>query len=295
MSHFGYHGRILHLDMTRAETRVEAPPEAVYRITAGAGILAARMLFEHTPARIDPLGPDNLLIFANSVVSGFRLPGLARHVVCAKSPLTHGIGEARVEGPFSADLKRTGFDSLVFHGAASRPTGVLIDDGAVSFFDAGDLWGMATNEATDVLEDRYGSEAGVAVIGPAGENLVRFASILSHRTHQAQRMGMGAVMGSKKLKAIVVKRGSPPAVADAEACERIRSEFVDAIPHNVLASWQKNRPGFAVWVHDHGIDAALDVDNFRTASFAHVDDYDKPRWAPWYRGVAVCPAAGTTA
>ena len=289
MSHPGYYGRILHLDLARNETRVEEPPETLWRITGGAGILAARVLLEHTAAGIDPLGPDNLLVFANSVLSGFPLPGLARHVVCAKSPLTHGIGETRVEGPFSADLKRSGYDALVFHGAADRPTGVLVDDGRASFFDASDLWGSPTNEATDHLEARFGASSGVAVIGPAGENRVRFASIVSHRTHQAQRMGMGAVMGSKNLKAIVLRGGSLPPLADAATCERIGAEFADAIPDNVLASWQKDRPGFAVWVHDHGIDAALDVDNFRTASFAHADDYDKPRWAPYYRVVAPCP------
>ena len=289
MSRPGYHGRILHLDLTRGETRVEEPPESLWRITGGAGILAARLLLEHTDPGIDPLGPDNLLVFANSVLSGFPLPGLARHVVCAKSPLTGGIGETRVEGPFSADLKRSGYDALVFHGAAGRPTGVVVEDGRASFFDASDLRGLATNEATDRLEARFGDGVGVAVIGPAGENLVRFASIVSHRTHQAQRMGMGAVMGAKNLKAIVLRGGSLPPLADSATCERLSAEFASAIPDNVLASWQKNRPGFAVWVHDHGIDAALDVDNFRTAAFAHADEYDKPRWAPYYRGVAPCP------
>ena len=289
MSQPGYHGRILHLDLARCETRVEEPSESRWRVSGGAGILAASMLLEHTPAGIDPLGPDNLLVFANSVLGGFPLPGLARHVVCAKSPLTNGIGETRVEGPFSADLKRSGFDALVFHGAADRPTGVLVEDGRASFFDASDLRGLPTNEATDRLEARFGSGTGVAVIGPAGENLVRFASIVSHRTHQAQRMGMGAVMGSKRLKALVIRGGTVPPLADPATCERIGAEFAAAIPGNVLASWQKDRPGFAVWVHDHGIDAALDVDNFRTASFAHTDDYDKPRWAPYYRGVAACP------
>ena len=289
MSRCGYHGRILHLDLTREETRIEEPPETLYRVTAGAGILAARLLLEHTVAGIDPLGPDNLLIFANSVASGVPLAGLARHVVCAKSPLTGGIGEARVEGPWSAALKCSGYDALVFHGISHRLTGVLIEDGTVSFFDASDLGGLTTGQATDRLEHRYGAGAAVATIGPAGENVVRFASIVSHRTHQAQRMGMGAVMGAKKLKAIVLKGGSPPPLADAAAAERVSADFAAAIPHNVLASWQKNRPGFAVWVHDHGIDAALDVDNFRTASFVHTDRYDKPHWAPYYRGVAACP------
>lgn len=109
----------------------------------------------------------------------------------SKSPLTNGIGETRVEGPFGAGLKRSGHDALVLHGTADRPTGVLIDDGHPSFFDAGDLWGVSTNEATDRLEARFGAGSGITVIGPAGESRVRFASIVSRRTHQAQRMGMG--------------------------------------------------------------------------------------------------------
>ena len=102
-------------------------------------------------------------------------------------------------------VKRTGYDALVFHGAADRPTGLLIEDGAVTFFDAAAQWGLTTDKATDDLESRFGSDAQIAVIGPAGENTVRFASIVSGRTHQAQRLGMGAVMGAKRLKAIVLK------------------------------------------------------------------------------------------
>ena len=289
MSRYGFHGRLLRVDLGRKVCRVEEPPDLQYRITGGAGVLAARLLLERTTPGIDPLGPENLLIFANSAVSGYPLAGLVRHVVCAKSPLTGGIGETRVEGPWGIALKRTGYDALVFHGAADRPTGLLIEDGAVTFFDATAQWGLTTDKATDDLESRFGSDAQIAVIGPAGENTVRFASIVSGRTHQAQRLGMGAVMGAKKLKAIVLRGGAAPPVADEATCQRISAQFAAAIPDNILASWQKERPGFAVWVHDHGIDAALDVNNFRTATFERVDEYDKLHWAPHYRGVAPCP------
>ena len=289
MNRCGFHGRMLHVDLGRGTSWIEETPDMLYRITGGAGVLAARLLLERTRPGIDPLGPENLLIFANSVVSGYPLAGLVRHVVSAKSPLTGGIGEARVEGPWGLALKRTGYDALVFHGAADRPAGLLIEDGAAAVFDAGRQWRRTTGQATDDLEHRFGSDAQIAVIGPAGENLVRFASILCGRTHQAQRMGLGAVMGAKKLKAIVLKGGAAPPLADESICRRISAAFAAAIPDNILANWQKERPGFAVWVHDHGIDAALDVNNFRTAAFERVDDYDKPHWAPYYRGVAPCP------
>ena len=141
MSRYGFHGRLLHVDLGRETSWVEEPPDLQYRITGGAGVLAARLLLERTPPGIDPLGPENLLIFANSAVSGYPLAGLVRHVVCAKSPLTGGIGETRVEGPWGIALKRTGYDALIFHGAADRPTGLLIEDGAVTFFDATAQWG----------------------------------------------------------------------------------------------------------------------------------------------------------
>lgn len=226
MADFGFHGRLVHLDLAREKTRFEALPDSLFRITGGAGILAAKLLLDHTRAGTNPLGPENLLVFADSVVSGHLLPGLARHVVCTKSPLSGGIGATRVKGPFTPDLKRTGFDALAFHGASGRPTGLLIEDGATSFFDASDLRGLTTSEATDRLEARFGEDAGVAAIGPAGENRVRFASIVSHRTHQTQRMGMGAVMGAKRLKAIVLRGGSPPrsrAMPSASGSERSSS------------------------------------------------------------------------
>ena len=288
MSRYGFHGRLLHVDLGRETSWVEEPPDLQYRITGGAGVLAARLLLERTPPGIDPLGPENLLIFANSAVSGYPLAGLVRHVVCAKSPLTGGIGETRVEGPWGIALKRTGYDALVFHGAADRPTGLLIEDGAVTFFDAAAQWGLTTDKATDDLESRFGSDAQIAVIGPAGENRVRFASIVSGRTHQAQRLGMGAVMGAKRLKAIVLKGGAAPPVADEATCQRISAQFAAAIPDNILASWQKERPGFAVWVHDHGIDAALDVNNFRTATFERVDELRQASLGaplPWRRAL----------
>ena len=199
-------------------------------------MLAARLLLEGTPPGIDPLGPENLLIFANSAVSGYPLAGLVRHVVCAKSPLTGGIGEARVEGPWGIALKRTGYDALVFHGAANRPTGLLVDDGA------GDV--LRRRPAMGDDDGRGNGRSGapvsaatpqIAAIGPAGENRVRFASVVSGRTHQAHRLGMGAVMGAKNLKAIVLKGGAAPPLADEATCRRISAEFAAAVSGNILA------------------------------------------------------------
>ena len=285
----GYHGKILHVDLGSRTTRVEEPDQIFYRVYAGGGLLWTYYLLKETEAGIDPLGAENLLIFASSVVAGHPAAGLVRYIVSAKSPLTNGIGETRCEGRWAVSLKKSGYDAIILHGAAEAPTGLLVEDGVVSFFEAGQVWGKTVGETTDALEARFGADIDVAAIGMAGENLVQFASIISSRTHQAQRMGMGAVMGSKKLKAIVLRGGTLPPVADPEGLRQINEQFERDIPTNSLSNWQKELPGFAVWVHLVGPDAALNTENFRTAVFAGMDEYHGDRWLPMYQGVAPCP------
>ena len=141
MTTFGYHGRVLHIDLASQTSRVEEPDETFYRLYAGGGLLGVHYLLKQTRPGIDPLGPENLLIFANSVVAGHPAAGLVRFIVCAKSPLTNGIGEARTEGPWAVSLKRSGYDALIVHGASPTPVGLMIDDGQVSFLDASQVWG----------------------------------------------------------------------------------------------------------------------------------------------------------
>ena len=231
---FGYHGRILHVDLSTRTTRVEQPDERFYRIYAGGGLLGTYYLLRETAPGIDPLSPDNVLVFCNSVVAGYPAAGLVRYVVTAKSPLTGGVGETRCEGRWAVSLKKSGYDAIVLHGAADQPTGLLIDHGAVSFLEMDAEWGKTVGETTDALEARLGVGIDVAAIGPAGEQRVRFANIVSSRTHQAQRMGMGAVMGAKHLKAIVLRGGELPPVADPATYERINAGFARDIKTNTL-------------------------------------------------------------
>lgn len=286
---YGYHGAVLHVDLSTQTTRVEHPDETFYRIYAGGALMGTHYLLTHTRAQIDPLGPENLLIFNNSVVSGYPAAGLVRYIVTTKSPLTNGIGETRAEGRFAVSLKKSGYDAIVIHGAASTPTGLFIDNGRVSFFDAQAEWGTTVGVCTDLLEARFGSDIDVAAIGPAGEHRVRFANIISSRTHQAQRHGVGAVMGSKMLKALVIKGGALPAVAHPTQLNALNQRFAHDIQHNTLSRWQLDLPGFAVWIHTHGLDTAIDAYNFSKASFDHLDAYAAPQWTPHYKGVSPCP------
>ncbi|MDF2759228.1 MAG: aor 7 [Thermomicrobiales bacterium] len=289
MEQFGYHGKVLHVDLGGRSFTVEEPDEIFWRVYGGGGLLAAAYLLQHTPAGIDAFDPANLFILTSSVVAGHPYAGLARFTAAAKSPLSGGIGEARAEGPFGIALKGSGFDSLIIHGATTVPSMLLIDDGVPSLIAAEDLWGRTVPEAVDRLEDRFGEEIHTAVIGPAGENLVRFASIVSDRHHQAARTGLGAVMGSKRLKAVVIRGDRHPQVADPDRCRAITESYAARMMDNPLTRWQLDPPGFSAWIHTHGTDTALCTHNYRDSVFPAADAYIPERFMERYRGVAPCP------
>ena len=185
--------------------------------------------------------------------------------MAAKSPLTGGIGEARCEGLWGIKLKESGYDGIICYGVSEKPVALVVDNGRAKLVEASHLWGKTVGETTDVLEQKYGSDSCVLAIGPAGENRVRFASIVSDRCNQAARTGMGAVMGSKLLKAVVLKGTDAPQVADPAHLEEIRQIYAQQVYRNVLTRWQAEPPGFSCWVHTHGLDAALCVNNYQTA------------------------------
>jgi aldehyde:ferredoxin oxidoreductase len=285
----GYNGKILTVNLTDKSFVVTEPHEHYWRTFAGGGLLAAERLLRETPAGADPLGPDNALIFASSVMAGQPYVGLASLAVCAKSPLTHGMGETHVEGPFSASFKESGFDVIVIKGKSARPVLLEINQGKVAFVDGDEYWGKNVDAAVDALESKYGQGISTAVIGTAGENLVRFASIVTNRSFQASRMGMGAVMGSKNLKALVIAKGERPPVADPAKAQELTDLYASRIPSNPLSDWQFQPPGFAAWVHTHGLDAALCTKNFRESAFPGVENFTPEEFMSRFKGNASCP------
>ncbi|MCO5220790.1 MAG: hypothetical protein M9947_04300 [Thermomicrobiales bacterium] len=289
MERYGYSGRLLRIDLSTGATAHETRDDRWWRTYAGGGLLATELLLRETPAGIDAFDPRNLLIVTSSVVAGHPYAGLARFTVAGKSPLTRGIGETRCEGPFAIALKRSGADAIVIRGRASEPVVLVIDDGAVSLQPAESLWGATTGTVTEALRERYGADAHVAAIGPAGERLVRFASIVSDRNHQAARMGMGAVAGSKRLKAIVIRGGSLPPVADPDRCDELTRYYADRVRVNDLTRWQLEPPGFAAWVHLMTGDTAIAAENYSISAFAAASAYDPDRFMRRYAGESPCP------
>jgi aldehyde:ferredoxin oxidoreductase len=289
MNRFGYHGKVLHVDLKTQQTRVEEPDDRFWRTYGGGGLLAAYYLLRECPPGIDAFDPLNPLILTSSVVAGHPYAGLARYTAAAKSPLTGGVGETRCEGPFGLALKNSGVDSLVFHGVADRPTVVVVEDGKATFHDAGHLWRKPVSQTVDLLEEQFGADIHTAVIGPAGERLVRFASIVSERSYQAARMGMGAVMGSKRLKGVVIRGDHQPPVADPTTCAEITERYRARMRDNALTRWQLEPPGFSAWVHLHGLDAALCTRNYRDSVFEAADNYDARYFMERYRHDGNCP------
>ena len=210
---FGYHGQYLRIDATTGATEAVALPESALRRFVGGVGLAAWLLHRECPRGIDPLAPANPLAFVFSPLVGTPVTTSAKFAVAAKSPLTERFCDALSSSHFAISGKKTGFDAIVIRGCAREPSVLLIDDGAARLEPAGDLWGRTTPAATAVLKDRYGPEWSFAVIGTAGEKLVRFATI-SHDNRHAGRGGLGAVLGAKNLKAVAVRGTKRTPVAD---------------------------------------------------------------------------------
>ncbi len=201
----GYNGRALVVDLTARRVDWQPLAEDVLRRFIGGSGLGAYLLYEHCPPGVDPMAPENPLIFVTSPLVGSRLTTSSKFAVLAKSPLTGFIGDSLSSSFLATELKKTGCDALIITGKCDSPTLLSIDDGAVEFLDASDLAGLTTSQTEQAVKQRLGYRRKVACIGPAGENLVRFASISNDGGRQAGRTGPGAVMGSKNLKAIAVR------------------------------------------------------------------------------------------
>lgn len=216
MPSYGFMGRILRVNLT--EGRVSEEPineEWAIKYIGGAG-LASRYLYEEMPAGIDPLGPENPLIFMTGPLTGTASPSASRYSVVAKSPQTGIWGQANSGGSFGPALKWSGFDGIIFEGISPEPVYLRIENGAAKLCDASHLWGKNVPETEDQIQTESNGKFTVAAIGPAGENLVRYAAIMNNKHRAAGRCGLGAVMGSKRLKAIACSGNSRISLANHE-------------------------------------------------------------------------------
>ncbi|HHV78563.1 MAG TPA: aldehyde ferredoxin oxidoreductase family protein [Firmicutes bacterium] len=231
---FGYAGRLLRVNLSDRKIEIESLDEGTARKYIGGSGLAGYFLVNETGVETDPLGPENLLIMMAGPLTGTRVPTSGRHAIVAKSPLTGIWGESDVGGTWGATLKRAGFDGIIVSGISDTPVYLLIDEDGTQILDARELWGKDTYETDKAIKHLHGEKAVTACIGQAGERLVKFAAVMTDGkdARAAGRCGMGAVMGSKKLKAIAVRGNSRVKCADEEALTRSLKEVVPKMVQN---------------------------------------------------------------
>jgi aldehyde:ferredoxin oxidoreductase len=203
----GYAGKVLYVDLTTGKTRTEKLNEETAKKYLGGIGLGMKLWLENSAAGVDALSPENPLVLALGPVSGTMFPtGGNGHAFISKSPETGAVGEAVSHGTFGSELKRAGYDAVIITGKADRQVYLWIDDGSIQLLDASSLWGKSPSETEDAIKDELGDYyVRVAAIGMAGEKLSKIACIINEKTRAAGRTGLGAVMGSKNLKAIAVR------------------------------------------------------------------------------------------
>ena len=271
----GFNGRILRVDLTNGRLSVDEPSEDYYRhYLGGRGFIIEKLLTE-VPAGADPLGPENKLVFALGPMTGHPLIGSARNSIGGKSPLSGAYGESEVGGFWGAELKRAGFDGVIVEGVSPRPVYLKIEDGQAEIRDAKGIWGMAVADADrTVREELGGKRYRTAAIGPAGENLVRFACIANDVCHVAGRTGLGAVMGSKKLKLIAVKGSKPPEMADRDKIMEMSRALTQKLKEKPLPS---STYGTGAGMDKHEVTGNLPIRNFQGGTFPGVKEITPKR------------------
>ncbi len=248
----GFCGRYLEVDLEKGVTSEKPVADEVFRAYVGGTGLGAYLLAKEMDPTVDPLSPENPLMFLDGPLTGSNFPGSGRSSVVALSPLTGLWGECNVGGSFGAAVKLAGYDGIVFKGKAEKPVFLWLDGEKAELRDASHLWGLDTYQTNDRLQDELRGDGGpvrTMQIGPAGENGVRFAAIVNEIGSVAGRCGLGAVMGSKNLKAVAVRGGGKMGYADPEKAKEVRKAVAEKLESSILAGT----------LHEMGTNGALDT------------------------------------
>ncbi|HVP90062.1 MAG TPA: aldehyde ferredoxin oxidoreductase family protein [Terriglobales bacterium] len=258
----GWTGQILRVNLTTKTFQVEAFGEKFAHKWVGGRGFAVKILYDELAPGIDPLGPDNKLVVAVGPIAGIPAPNTGKTVVAAKSPITGGYGDGNLGTRMTEHLRKCGYDALIVEGRAERPTMLYIEDGKVEFLPADEVWGKGTYETNDWIYAKYGKGVGVLNIGQGGENMVRYAVVRSLEGRAGGRPGMGAVMGSKRLKAIVAKGTRPIPQADAAGMKKLGTDDLRTVHEmDKKSGWSiQSTTGVLAWCNEV---AALPVRNFR--------------------------------
>jgi len=292
----GYMGKILRVNLTTGKTSEEPLNEEIARKFIGARGYGAKIIFDEVSHNTDPLGSENKLIFATGPLTLTTAPTGGRYNVITKSPLNGVIAGSNSGGFFGPGLKKAGYDMLIVEGKSEKPVYLWITDEKVEIKDASHLWGKDTHETTDTILSELGNKnIKVACIGPAGENLVKFACIINDKARAAGRTGVGAVMGSKMLKAVAVKGNKRAPIANPEKFKEVLKVTMDKIKTNAVTSQGLPTYGTMVLNHiinEHGLYPAY---NFQKGTYEDVDKVSGEKLKETYlvrnKACYACPIA----
>lgn len=266
-------GKVMRVNLTEGTIKTESPCEKTVKNFIGGRGYGTKVLYDEVPAGTDPLSPENKLIFANGPLTGKGAPSAGRYMVITKSPLTGCIASSNSGGFWGAELARAGWFMIILEGKSPKPVYLWINDDKVEIRDAGAIWGKDGHEATDDILAAVGnSQAKVACIGTAGENLSPIAAIMNDKTRAAGRSGVGAVMGSKNLKGIVVKGSARPPVEDAEGMKAALASSMEKLKTNPVTSQGLPTYGTAVLVNVINQTGGYPVNNWQGSYFPEADE-----------------------
>ncbi|MHA2140732.1 MAG: aldehyde ferredoxin oxidoreductase family protein [Candidatus Thorarchaeota archaeon] len=279
----GWNGKILWIDLTNKESREENVDLSIYEKFIGGKGLGAYLLYRELEAAVDPLSPENVILFMTGPLQGLPAPNVGRWTLVTKSPLTGIYLDTHCGGALGREIKTSGYDVVGIRGKADKPTTVVIEDESISFENASDIWGKGVHESTMVLKDRNQKGAIVYVIGPAGERMSLIATGCCELAHQTGRGGAGAVMGSKNLKAVVAKGSKRIALADKDVFGAVRREAQEL--------WDDKGPdygfkkyGTASLIETANIRGQFPTRNWQSGYFEEHENLWPEKLTEWYAG-----------
>jgi aldehyde:ferredoxin oxidoreductase len=235
----GYFGKILWIDLVNESITEEKVPDALYKQYFGGYGLACRLIYEKMPAKVDPLSPSAILAFFPGLLTGTITPLSGRYMTAGKSPLTHTWGDANSGGFFGPEIKKCGYDGILVKGASKNPKSFIMVDGKKELLDASDIWGLDTVDTEDKMKERFGNVK-ISCIGAAGEKLSRISGVVTDKGRIAARCGLGAVMGSKNLKALILRGNEKVPIADKELLLAATKEYNDGMKNSNTITVYKN-------------------------------------------------------
>ncbi|MCD6446124.1 aldehyde ferredoxin oxidoreductase family protein [Candidatus Bathyarchaeota archaeon] len=266
----GWSGKFLRVNLSKNKAKTEKYDAALAKNFLGGRGFAIKILWDELKPGTAPLSPENKLIFAIGPLTGLTLPSSGKMVIAAKSPITGGYGDGNIGTYAAVHMRKAGYDAVIVDGKAEKPTVLLIQDGKVSFLNGEDFWGLSSFETEEKLREVYGKTVGILSIGQAGENLVKFANIVCQEGRAGGRPGMGAVMGSKNLKAVIISSSAEPEIAYLEEFKKLSGKaYKEILTKSNYSFWKRQGTMMTVeWCQKNSV---LPAYNYREGVFDDAD------------------------